>query len=45
MLFENHWVIALFKVFGPIRKNLIVTVSLDHSVARKTELLVLVVGV
>ena len=30
---RNHWVIAHFENFGPVRNNLLVTVSLDHPVA------------
>ena len=33
-LSKNHWVIALFKKFGSVRKKLQSTVSLDHPVAR-----------
>ena len=32
-LSKNHWVIALFKKFGSVRKKLQSTVSLDHPVA------------
>ena len=31
-LFKNHWVIALFEIFGPVRNKLLLTVFLDHSV-------------
>ena len=31
-LSKNHWVIALFKKFGSVRKKLQSTVSLDHPV-------------
>ena len=31
-LSKNHWVIALFKFFGSVRKKLHVTVSFDHPV-------------
>ena len=31
-LAQNHWVIALFEIFGPVRNKLLVTVSLDHPV-------------
>ena len=31
-LSKNHWVIALFKNFGSVRKKLHVTVSFDHPV-------------
>ena len=29
---KNHWVIALFEIFGPVRNKLLLTVFLDHSV-------------
>ena len=31
-LSKNHWVIALFEIFGPVRNKLLVAVSLDHPV-------------
>ena len=31
-LSKNHWVIALFEIFGPVSNKLLVTVSLDHPV-------------
>ena len=34
-LSKNHWVIALFKKFGSVRKKLQSTVSLDHPVVEK----------
>ena len=34
-LSKNHWVIALFKNFGSVRKKLHVTVSFDHPVVAK----------
>ena len=30
-----HWVIALFEVFGPVRNQLLVTVSFHHPVNAK----------
>ena len=33
-LSKNHWVIALFEIFGPVRNKLLMTVSLDHPVPR-----------
>ena len=36
-LSKNHWVIALFKIFGSIRKKLQFTVSLDHPVMYSSE--------
>ena len=29
---KNHWGIALFEIFGPVRNRLLVTVSLDNPV-------------
>ena len=33
---KNHWVIALFEIFWPVRNKLLVTVSLDHPVLTMT---------
>ena len=32
ILLKTHWVIALFKIFGPVGNKWLVTVSLDHPV-------------
>ena len=34
---KNHWVIALFETFGPVRKKLLFTVSLDHPVPKRAK--------
>ena len=31
---KNHWVLALFEIFGSVRKELLVTVFLDHPVVQ-----------
>ena len=31
---KNHWVLAFFEIFGSVRKELLVTVFLDHPVVQ-----------